>query len=65
MFSEALYILDKNTERLMVDEMRTENEALEAKVEALEAKNRSTTAERDAAYELLRKHGIDPNEAGA
>ena len=41
MFSEALYILDKNTERLMVDELRTENETLEAKVNSLEAEKQA------------------------
>ena len=33
MFSEALYILDKNTERFMVDELKNEVDGLKGEVE--------------------------------
>ncbi len=52
MFSEALYILDKNTERLMVDELRNENEALKSKNQALESDNHSLN-EKLSAYEKM------------
>ena len=63
MFSEALYIMDKNAERLMVDELQEQlteehekNEALQKQVNTTNAKLKTTsvkldkaTAERDAA----------------
>ena len=55
MFSEALYILDKNTERLMVDELRaeveakkSENEALKSDNQALESEKKSLESEKQA-----------------
>ena len=55
MFSEALYILDRNTERLMVDDLREERDTAVANLEAAKK-------ERDAAFEFMRKHGYDPEE---
>ena len=50
MFSEALYILDRNTERFMVDELKNEIEEkdrlLEEKDQAISAKDQ-TIAEKD------------------
>lgn len=50
MFSEALYILDRNTERLMVDELQEERDEAIAKLDAANSALADTTAERDAAY---------------
>ncbi len=49
MFSEALYILDRNTERLMVDELQEERDEAIAKLDAATAKLDGTTTERDKA----------------
>lgn len=49
MFSEALYILDKNTERLMVDELRTEKETLEATVNSLKEEKLAAEAKAQSA----------------
>ena len=60
MFSEALYILDKNTERLMVDELRaevearkSENEALKSENQSLESKNQSLESKNQSLNEKL------------
>ncbi len=48
MFSEALYILDKNTERLMVDELRAEVEAAKSENQALKSENQSLESKNQA-----------------
>ena len=48
----VVHILDKNTERLMVDELRNENEALKSKNQALESDNHSLN-EKLSAYEKM------------
>ena len=60
MFSEALYILDKNTERLMVDELRaevesqkSENQALKSEKKAWESEKQSLEAETQSMREKL------------
>lgn len=53
MFSEALYILDKNTERLMVDELQSENQSLKSEKQALEEKNQSLETENQSIREKL------------
>ena len=44
------------------DAIRQER-GMQRKLETAEKERDKAIAERDAAYELLRKHGIDPNEA--
>ena len=53
MFSEALYILDKNTERLMVDELRAEVEATKSENEALKSENQALESKTQALFEEL------------
>lgn len=53
MFSEALYILDKNTERLMVDELREERDAAVAERDKLAEENAALLKKID---ELQGKH---------
>lgn len=48
MLSEALYIMDKNTERLMVTQLQEEVEAARAEVDAVTAKLDAAVAEADA-----------------
>ena len=48
MLSEALYIMDKNTERLMVTQLQEEVEAARAEVDAVTAERDAAVAEADA-----------------
>lgn len=66
---ETIYKLsaDEHMRQLMEareDAIRNELDVKQQLDEAA-AKLDDTTAKLDAAYELLRKHGIDPNEADA
>ncbi len=72
MFSEALYILDKNTERLMVDELRaeveakdSENQSLKSQNQSLESQNQSLESEKQSLLEELsaykKKYGSLPS----
>lgn len=55
MLSEALYIMDKNTERLMVTRLQEEVDAVTAERDAAVAEVDTVTAERDAAVAELQK----------
>lgn len=60
MFSEALYIMDRNMERLMVEEMKEEVEAVKAEAEA--AKAEAEAARTEAEIFRQRLAGSSPAE---
>ena len=71
MFSDALYIMDKNAERLTVDDLQKQlaeeqekNESLQNEVSATAEERDRVVADRDAALERVAELGAIP-EAGS